>query len=126
MANVSKICGNLNDSTFRRFKNHCECSCIEKMSLLVVHKILRLFVNTWTTDDKHYLLNRDNLAERILKNYLKNKKLFLNFFLHFQNLLSILNIYLKRTTLIADVFPEFRLRKIWLDKCLKSRVSEDD
>ena len=28
-------------------------------------------------------------------------------------------------TLIADVFPENSLRKIWLHKCLKSRLSED-
>ena len=28
-------------------------------------------------------------------------------------------------TLTADVFPEKLVRKIWLDKCLKSRVSED-
>ena len=27
--------------------------------------------------------------------------------------------------LIADVFWKYGLRKIWLDKCLKSRVSED-
>ena len=36
-----------------------------KRSLLVIHKILRLFVNTFSADDKHYLLNRDNLAQRI-------------------------------------------------------------
>ena len=31
----------------------------------MIHKILRLFVNTLTVDDKHYLLNRDNLAQQI-------------------------------------------------------------
>ena len=34
-------------------------------SLLVIHKILRLFLNTLTVNDKHYLLNRDNLTQRI-------------------------------------------------------------
>ena len=30
-----------------------------------IHNILRVFVNTLTADDKHYLLNRDNLVQRI-------------------------------------------------------------
>ena len=34
-------------------------------SLLVRHKILRLFLNTFTVNDKHYLFNRDNLTEPI-------------------------------------------------------------
>ena len=36
-----------------------------KKTLLVIDKILRLFVNTFSADDKHYRLNRDNLAQRI-------------------------------------------------------------
>ena len=32
-------------------------------SLLVIWKILRLFVNTFTTKDKNSLLNRDNLTQ---------------------------------------------------------------
>ena len=37
-------------------------------------------------------------------NYLRNEKMFFNFFLHFRNLDSILIILKKKTTLIADVF----------------------
>ena len=33
--------------------------------MLVLRKILRLFVNTLTTDDKYSLLNRDNLSQHI-------------------------------------------------------------
>ena len=33
--------------------------------LLVIHKILRRFVNTFTGDDNHYLLNRDKLTQPI-------------------------------------------------------------
>ena len=33
--------------------------------MLVLSKILRLFVNTLTTDEKYSLLNRDNLTQRI-------------------------------------------------------------
>ena len=36
-----------------------------KKSLLVIHKILRLFFNTLTVDEKHYLLNRDNSTQAI-------------------------------------------------------------
>ena len=37
-------------------------------------------------------------------NYLKNEKLFLNFFLHFRNLHEILNISNKKMSFIADLF----------------------
>ena len=34
-------------------------------SLLLIHKILRLFVNTLTGDERHYVLNRDKLMQTI-------------------------------------------------------------
>ena len=46
-------CCNLNESTFTIFINHCEGDCVKKKSLLVIYKILRLFVNALTADDKH-------------------------------------------------------------------------
>ena len=58
-------------------------------------------------------------------NYLRNKKSFLHVFFHFLNLYSILNIFKKKMTLIADVFSNFRNPKDLLDKCLKTPVSED-
>ena len=36
-----------------------------KKPLLVIHKILGLFVNTLTVNDKHYLLNTGNLTQPI-------------------------------------------------------------
>ena len=51
---------------------------------------------------------------------LRNKKPFLKFFFHFQNLDSILNIFKKKIALIANVFRTYGVRKTWLDKCLKS------
>ena len=36
-----------------------------KKSLLVIHKILRPFVNTLAVNDKHYKLNRDSLTRPI-------------------------------------------------------------
>ena len=50
---------------------------------------------------------------------------FFFFFWILKNLDSVLNIFKKGMTLIADVFFNFRLRKTWLDKCLKSPLSED-
>ena len=42
----------------------------------MIHKIPRLFVNILTVDDKHYLLNRDNLTERIQIQFSKKQKTF--------------------------------------------------
>ena len=61
-----------------------------KKSLLVIQKILKLFPNTLTVDDNHYLLNRENLTQSIqMKLYQKQKKLS-QFFVTF--LKSILNL----------------------------------
>ena len=47
--------------------------------------------------------------------YLRNEKLFLNFFLHFLNLESILKIFKQNMTVIADVFLNLRTPKnvVW-------------
>ena len=50
-----------------------------KKSLLVIHKILRLFLNTFTADDKHYVLNRENLAQRIQMQLSQKQKTFSQF-----------------------------------------------
>ena len=78
-----------------------------------------------TADDKHYLHNRDNLTQPIQISLSQKQKNFSEFFLAF--LKSILNFkhLPKKMTLISDVYPENRLQKKWLDKCLKGRVSED-
>ena len=60
-----------------------------KKSLLVIHKIHRLFVNILTADDKHYLINRDILAQRIQMQLSQKQKTFSEFFFAF--LKSILN-----------------------------------
>ena len=66
-----------------------------KKSLLVIQKILRLFVNSLTVDEKHYLLTRDNLTQTIQIQLSEKQKTFLEFFLAF--LKSILNfIHLTR------------------------------
>ena len=59
------------------------------MSLLVIEKIVRLFVNTLPADEKHYLLNRDNLTQPIEIELYQKEKTISEFFLAF--LKSILN-----------------------------------
>ena len=53
------------------------------MSLLVIHKIQSLFVNTLTADDKHYLVNRDILAQRIQMQLSQKQKTFSELFFAF-------------------------------------------
>ena len=60
-----------------------------KKSLLVIHKILRPFVNTLAINGKHYLLNRDNLTQRIQIQLSQKQKTLSEFFFAF--LKSILN-----------------------------------
>ena len=54
----------------------------------------------------------------------QKQKILSDFFFHLLNLASILNIFKKNMSLIADVFLN-GIRKAWLDKCLRSPVSED-
>ena len=74
--------------------------------MLVLCKILRLFVNTLTDDDKYCLLYRDNLTQPIQILLSQKKKTFSEFFSGF--LKSTLNFvdFQKKMTLIADVFRE--------------------
>ena len=58
------------------------------MSLLVIHKVLCLLVNTYRVEDKHYLLNRDNLTERIEMQLSKKQKTFSEISFPFLNSLS--------------------------------------
>ena len=55
----------------------------------MIHKILRLFVNALAVNDKHYLLNRDNLTQEIQMQLCQKQKNFPQFFFPF--LKSILN-----------------------------------
>ena len=88
-------------------------------------KMLRLFVNTLTADDKYSLLNRDNLMQPIQMNLSEKQKTFsehtckfLKFTLNFEH-------FQNKITPIAYIFPKLRTPKDGLDKCLKSPVSED-
>ena len=72
--------------------------------MLVLCKILGLFVNTLSEDDKYCLLYKDNFLERIQILLSQKQKTFSEFFSPF--LKSTLNFerFQKKMTLIADVF----------------------
>ena len=56
----------------------------------MIQKILRLFVNTLTFGDKHYVLNRDNLTQLIQMKISQQQKNFVQF--SFAFLKCILNL----------------------------------
>ena len=97
MLNVPKHCWNLHHSTFIIFIDHCQVNWVGK-SLCYWHGKC---------------------------NYLRNKKHFPNFLLHFQNLDQILNILRKNMTLMYFVISKMPTPKTWSDKCLKSQVWEN-
>ena len=55
----------------------------------MIHKILRLFFNKLTVNDKYYLLNRENLTQEIHMQLSEKQKTFSEFFFAFSK--SILN-----------------------------------
>ena len=59
-------------------------------------EILRLFVNTLTADNKYSPCNVHNFAQQVKRHYLQNKKLFLDFLLHFWSVHEIQNILKKK------------------------------
>ena len=75
--------------------------------MLVLCKILRLFVNTLTDNDKYSLLNRDNLTQPIqilLSQKQKTFSVFLSTFLKFT--LNFEHFQKKKMALIADIFSK--------------------
>ena len=75
-------------------------------SMLELCKILGLFVNTLTDDDKYCLLYRENLTQPIQILLSQKQKTFSQSLSGF--LKSTLNFehFQKKMTLIADVFPQ--------------------
>ena len=70
--------------------------------------MLGLLVNPLTTDDKYSLLNRGNLLQHFQMQLSEKRKYFMNFFLNFPNLDSVLNIFKTNMMLLADVYLKLR------------------
>ena len=56
-------------------------------SLLDTWKVFSRFPNTLTTGDNYSLVSRDDWMETIQMHLSQKRKIFLNFFLHFSNVL---------------------------------------
>ena len=90
--------------------------------MLVLCKILRLFVNTLTDDDKYSLLYRDNSMQPIQIRLSQKQKTFSEFSSVVTK--STLNIahFQKKMTLIADAFPKLLCpKKVSKKMLVKSR-----
>ena len=96
-----------------------------KKSLLMIWKILGLFFNTLTADDKFSLLSRDNLTQPIQMQLSKKQRAFLLFFSEFLNSRSNSEHFDKKMPSYLMYFIKYGLWKTWLDKCLKRPVPED-
>ena len=70
------------------------------------YKIVRLFVNALTADDKDYLLNRDNLTQPVQMQLSQKKIFFSQLFFWFLKSIPNLEHFQTKMTLIADVFPK--------------------
>ena len=94
-----------------------------KNSVLVVSETLRLFVNTFTPNDKYSLSVKVSVEINQFKcNYLQIKKYFLTFFLNFWNLHKIWNTMKKMMTLRG--FWNYTLQQAQLLKCPNSSALE--
>ena len=76
-----------------------------------MQKILRLFVNTFTADYNHYLLNRDNFAQRIQMQLSQKQKSFSEIFFAFLKSKFTFKQFPKKMTLIVDVSPQTPIPK---------------
>ena len=112
MVNLPKHCWNMHDSIFIRFYNHCQVNWVGE-SLCFWHAI------SWD-----YLLIETIWRYHFRCSYLRHK-FCLNFFQTFRNPQQISNILNKNITVRAFAFPKIQTLKTWLNKCLKSPLSED-
>ena len=83
-----------------------------KRSLWLLCKVWGPFVNPLNPDHKYSLLSRGNLLQDFQMHLSEKPKTFCQFFFfQFGNLESILNIFKRKMTLIADVFLSLRTQK---------------
>ena len=72
----------------------------------MIHKILRLFLNTLTVNDKNYPLNRDNLTLPSQMQLSRKQKTFSQFFFVFLKSIINFKILAKKDDPRAYVFRE--------------------
>ena len=65
MVNELKHYWKLEDGTFTISIDHCEHNSVGKSVFWLILKIMRLFFNTLTTDQKYFLLKREKLTQPV-------------------------------------------------------------
>ena len=73
--------------------------------------MLRFFVNTFSVDDKHSVLKRDNFKQKIHMQLCKQQKTFLKLFSGLFKSKLNLEHFCKKLTFIANVFLKLGTRK---------------
>ena len=96
-----------------------------KKSLLLTCQIFGPLLNTLAADDKYPVVNRDKLMILIQMQLSHKQKHFPQFLFPFLEFRLNFEYFEKKMTFIDFVFPKLRTAKTWLDKFLKSLVSED-
>ena len=81
----------------------------QKKSLLVIYKIVRLLLNTLSVDDKHYLLNRDNLTQPIQMKLSQKQKSFSDFFAFLKSMLRSMGRHFRWKKSFLVVYKILRL-----------------
>ena len=102
---------NLNDRTFTIFIDHRDGNSVGKSLCGWYPKCSDCLLRHWLPMTSIVYLIETNYCCIFRWNYLRKKKLFPNFFLHFRNLNSILIIWKKKMTLINDVVLNCRTLK---------------
>ena len=96
-----------------------------KKSFLVICKILRPFVNTFTVHDNYSVLNKQYLLHPIHMQLIKKQKTFSEFFSAFlKSRLNFQHIHQKRSHSSLMFFRNYGLPKTRLDKYQKSTAWE--
>ena len=80
-------------------------------SLLETWKVFSRFFNTFTADDKYSLISRDNWMQTIQMHLCLKHKIFPTFFFAFFETALNFEIFRKKMTLIAYVFPKLPTTK---------------
>ena len=111
MINGPKHWWNLNGSTFTIFIDSCEGYLGWKSLPEWCSKFWDCLLTHWLLMTSILFLIETFYSNIFRCNYLRNQKQFQNLFFHFVNLHSILNIFKKWMTFIADVFMNLRSPK---------------
>ena len=126
MVNGPKHYRDLHDNTFIMLIDHCEDNWVGTNLSESYGKFQDCLLTHWLPISSILFLIGAISMQSIQMQLSKKKNFFLKFFHHFLNLDKFLNILKKKIwrSLLMH-FQNYRLRKTWLDKCLRGLVSED-